>query len=212
MDGLKELIDGFVLPKVSVQTMSEYMDVLNEHDAAHYYLLPTLETIDAFSDSELTRIRQVMDVVKDRVLCLRIGGNDLMGLMGIKRMPGLTIYDTPVRNIIDKILLAFRPYGYELSSPVFDYIDDRVTLQNELIQDINYGFFAKTAIHPSQVGLIDNAYREYLELNSELADELINRNKSAVYQRDGQMLEATCHYNWAKRTLLLKANIPKQAA
>jgi citrate lyase beta subunit len=207
MNGLRGLIDGFVLPKANAETLAEYIQVLKDNDASEFYILPTLETSDVFEEGLLINIRCVMDASPNPVLCVRIGGNDIMGLMGIKRMPGLTIYETPVRHIIDKILIAFRPHGYEISSPVFDYIDDRVTLARELAQDLNYGMFAKTAIHPAQVSLIENAYREYLELNSSHAEELLQENVSAVYQRDGQMMEATCHHNWAKRTMMLHQNV-----
>lgn len=201
MQGI-EKIDGFVLPKATPDSLLEYKRVLSENNVKRRYsLLPTLETREALSNQGLQEIRKVLDTFKDDVACIRIGGNDLMNLLGIKRMPGLTIYETPVRNIIDSIIIEFRTHGYEISAPVFDYIDDRVTLERELKQDINYGFFAKTAIHPRQVLIIDSMFREYLDNYSKIAESLVEETQRAVYQDEGQMMEVTCHMNWAKRTL-----------
>lgn len=200
MEGI-EKVDGFVLPKATPESLVSYRQALKFYSGKkRFALMPTLETADVLSAEGLKAIRHTLDAFKDDIACVRIGGNDLMNLLGIKRMPGLTIYETPIRAIIDNIIVQFRPYGYELSAPVFDYIDDRSTLAREMAQDLNYGFFAKTAIHPSQVQVIDTVFREYLENNADKARGVIQESDRAVYQEDGQMMEITCHGNWAKRT------------
>jgi len=207
-----ENIDGFVLPKATIESLSLYREKLKQYKGNHRFsLMPTLETKEAISPDSLSKIREELDLFKSDISCLRIGGNDLMNILGIKRMPGNTIYETPVRNIIDNIILQFRPYGYEISGVVFDYIDDRTTLCRELEQDLNYGFFAKTAIHPEQAPLIENAFREYLELNEEKALGVMKATR-AVYQEDGQMMELTCHAKWAQRTALLSQGMNKSIA
>lgn len=202
MEGI-EKIDAFVLPKATPETLVEYRNVLKANRTKKRFgLMPTLETKDALNLNGLQSIRQTMDVFADDIVCVRIGGNDIMNLLGIKRMPGLSIYETPVRHIIDCIVVEFRTHGYEISAPVFDYLDDRITLEKELAQDINYGFFAKTAIHPDQIPIITQAYNSYLETNSAIAEDLLSEKSRAVYQQGGQMMEVTCHSNWAKRTAL----------
>lgn len=207
MEGV-EKIDGFVLPKATVSSLSEYIKILEEFKQKNlkegkehkvFMIMPTLETPEAMSIKGLQDIRIKLEEIKEQIVCLRIGGNDLMGILGIKRMPGLTIYETPIRAVIDMIITEFRPFGYEVSAPVFDYIDDRTTLYREMEQDLNYGFFAKTAIHPQQIPVIDSAYREYLECNALKATQLVKED-TAIYQDDGQMMEKTCHFNWAVRT------------
>jgi citrate lyase beta subunit len=201
MDGI-EKIDGFVLPKATSESLLEYRKVFKKNASnKRFSLLPTLETKEALSNQGLQSIRQTMDSFKDDIVCIRIGGNDLMNILGIKRMPGLTIYETPVRNVIDNIIIEFRTHGYEISAPVFDYIDDRITLEKELRQDINYGFFAKTAIHPSQISIIELFFKEYLSEYSAIAESLVTETSRAVYKSEGQMMEVTCHMNWAKRTV-----------
>lgn len=194
-------IDGFVLPKATPKSLIDYRRALKKYKGQNRFsLMPTLETMEVLSPEGLKAIRLTLDTFKEDIACVRIGGNDLMNLLGIKRMSGLTIYETPIRNIIDNIIIQFRPYGYELSAPVFDYIDDRTTLKRELQQDLNYGFFAKTAIHPTQVPVIDSVFREYIETNADKALGVIGEFDRAVYQEGGQMMEITCHGNWAKRT------------
>lgn len=200
MNGI-EKIDGFVLPKATPESLIKYRQALKANRCAKRFgLMPTLETKDALNPQGLQAIRHTLDSFKDDIVCLRIGGNDIMNILGIKRMPGLTIYETPVRNIIDNIVVEFRTNNYEVSAPVFDYIDDRKTLERELAQDINYGFFAKTAIHPDQIPVINESYCSYLKTNGGIAKGVISEKNKAVYKEDGQMMEVTCHRNWASRT------------
>ncbi|AYO20192.1 ATP/GTP-binding protein [Vibrio owensii] len=162
-----------------------------------------LESLDVMEPLKLPQIRESLNKIKGDVICLRIGGNDLFNILGIKRMPKQTIYDTPLRIIIENLIINFRPYGYELSSPVFDMIDDQETLNKELTLDVNYGFFGKTAIHPKQVSIIEDFFKSYSVSHIEQADSVFKEYTTAVYRMNGQMMEVTCHSNWAKRTISL---------
>lgn len=201
-----EKIDGFVLPKINLETLEAYESVIRESGHTKKFLLmPTLETREVFDVADLVRIRNRMcDLRRTHpIVCIRIGANDILNLLGIKRMPGLTIYDTPVGQVIDHIVTVFRPYDFEISAPVFDYIDDRVTLSREVRKDLTYGFYAKTAIHPSQIDVIEMEFYQFLESNVEKANAVLNESDRAVFQEDGQMMEITCHGNWARRTIAL---------
>jgi citrate lyase beta subunit len=115
-------------------------------------------------------------------------------------MKGMTIYDTPLRSIIDQLIILFRPAGFELSAPVFDNIDDLETLQREVMIDLAYGFYAKTAIHPSHIKIIENAFSQFTESHLVQAERVLDDNSSAVFKFNGQMMEQTCHKSWAERT------------
>ncbi|MFT6914110.1 MAG: citrate lyase beta subunit [Motiliproteus sp.] len=203
MEGIDK-IDGFVIPKADSRSLPGFKRLLSGTDV-NFSVMPTLESVEVLDPTALPHIRKQLAGF-DNVLCLRIGGNDLMNLMGLKRLPGMTAYETPLRTIIDQLVIAFRPYGFELSAPVFDFIDDRSTLISEIKRDISYGLLNKTAIHPSQINIIQNEYVNYTEGHVEKARELLKDNVKAVFRLDGQMLERTCHSNWAKRTLLLANN------
>jgi len=201
MPGVQHL-DGFVLPKADLNTLLEYKKVLSRSSAS-FAIMPTLETLQVLDTVALPRIRTLLDQFGHRILCLRIGGNDLLNLMGLKRLPNLTAYDTPLRLVMDQLVLAFRPFGYNLSAPVFDFIDDEKTLVAEVARDISYGFYAKTAVHPKQISIIESQYAAYLECHKKQAEALLDKDVKAVFLMDGEMMEKSCHSNWALRTLQL---------
>lgn len=197
-----ELFSGIVLPKSDSETLPSYQEVL-ALAPKHFVLMPTLETLEATQNGRLPVIRQLIEKLPRPSICIRIGGNDFMNLIGLKRQPGTTIYDTPLRLIIEQIVWAFRPYGFELSSPVCDCIDDIVTLRREVESDIRFGFYAKTAIYPKQIKEIESLFKAYSQANIDMARAVLDESSAAVFQQSGQMLERTCHANWASRVLSL---------
>ena len=55
-----------------------------------------------------------------RILVLRIGGNDLLNLLGLRRQRGHTLYETPLGAVIARLVTTFKPHGFRLSAPVFE--------------------------------------------------------------------------------------------
>ena len=196
-------IDGFVLPKFDLHTIDLYKKVIQEQQHNHFSYMPIIETAQAFDPRAMTRLRKSLQTWGDKVICLRIGGNDLMNLLGIKRMQGMTTYDTPLRSVIDQLIINFRPEGFELSAPVFDLVDDLETLKKEVMIDLAYGFYAKTAIHPSQIEVIESAFSSFSASHRNQAESVLNNNSAAVFKFNGQMMEKTCHKSWATRTIKL---------
>jgi citrate lyase beta subunit len=127
---------------------------------------------------------------------LRIGGNDLMNLLGIRRPRQLTLYDTPLGNVISQLVTVFKPYHFSLSAPVFEYLNDDDTLQKEIQRDLAYGLIGKTAIHPSQIAHIEAAYAVELE-DYEMAIKLIDSAAPAVFKMHHAMCEVATHRQWA---------------
>ncbi|MDE1461607.1 aldolase/citrate lyase family protein [Spartinivicinus poritis] len=197
-------IKGFVIPKIDHSNVHEYKEAVEDSGKNAFYLMPTIETEIAFDNQELIQLRKFIDTFPVGIPCFRIGGNDLLSLLGIKRPDYVTIYETPVRIAIDNCITAFRPFGYQLSAPVFEYIDDKnlPLLKKELMLDRAYGFLNKTAIHPVQVDLI----QEILSVKNEeldLAKKIILHQDKAVFKADGQMCEPSTHINWAKKVLAI---------
>ena len=52
-----------------------------------------------------------------RILCLRIGGNDLLSALRLRRPPGVTLYVTPLGTLIDCLVGLCKPAGYTSSPP-----------------------------------------------------------------------------------------------
>jgi citrate lyase beta subunit len=198
-----DAVDGIVLPKVTPEELPMLAEVVSQ--LPQLCLMPTIETADAFDRRRLIKLRNALEQVINPVLCLRVGGNDLLRLLGLKRPKWLTLYDTPLRAVINDIIVTFRPAGYEISAPAFEHLDSPETLIREVELDVAHGLLSKTAIHPLQIPIIEQAYRVSLE-EREMAERILAPDALAVFRYAGQMCEPATHRPWAKR-LLLRAEL-----
>jgi citrate lyase beta subunit len=153
-----EAIDGFVLPKVDPDNLSHYLEQLSEFPTLA--IMPTIETAVAFDVQELRRIRRLLSAssVRPKVLSIRVGGNDLLQLIGVRRSPKRTIYETGIGPVIAQIVSVFRPEGFNLTAPVFEGLNHPDVLKDEVERDLDHGLFGKTAVHPMQVPIIEGVY------------------------------------------------------
>jgi citrate lyase beta subunit len=188
-------IDGFVLPKFDTDVFHAYFDQLK---GTHFKIMPTLETQRVFDVGAMCELRQALlqDDILPNILMLRIGGNDLMNLLGIRRPRLLTLYETPLGNVISKLVTVFKPYQFSLSAPVFEYLNDYETLQKEIQRDLAYGLCGKTAIHPEQIADIEAAYAVDL-VDYEMAVKLVDNAAPAVFKMHHAMCEVSTHRQWA---------------
>ncbi|HNY30386.1 MAG TPA: HpcH/HpaI aldolase/citrate lyase family protein [Fibrobacteria bacterium] len=197
------LLTGFVLPKVHAGNFPAYWSLL---EGTRHLLMPTLETREAFSESSMTELRRLMsdDGIRRRIACLRIGGNDLLSLLGLRRPRGKTVYQTPIGDVIARLVTWFRPWGFQLAAPVFEYLDDAGTLSEELEIDRDWGLCPKAAIHPDQVGRIEEFHRVHpAELDA--AVKILQAGSTAVFRFQDSMCEPATHLNWA-RTVVIAAD------
>ena len=196
MPGVDRL-DGFVLPKVTRSILPEYLDLLRGHQ---HCIMPTLETKEVFDEREMIALREMIEheAVASRILTLRIGGNDLLSLLGMRRPRGKTLYQTPLGQVIARLVTTFKPSGFNLSAPVFEYLEDRETLLREVGEDMDHGLVGKTAVHPDQVPHIESCYRVHAH-DLEMADRILAHDAPAVFKMHGSMCEPSTHRNWAQR-------------
>ncbi len=196
MPGVDKLT-GFVLPKSTRHNFDAYFRQVR--DTAHL-LMPTLETAEVFNDDEMREFRKVLEApgVRSRILALRIGGNDLLALLGLRRPRGMTIYRTPLGPVIARLVTTFRPYGFVLTAPVFEHLDLPELLDQEVLEDIAYGMVGKTAIHPTQIAPIEQHYRVKPH-DLEAARAILDVNAPAVFKMHDSMCEVTTHRAWAQR-------------
>jgi citrate lyase beta subunit len=192
-----EKLTGFVLPKVTRHNFDTYFRLVR--DTSHV-LMPTLETAEVFSDSEMQQLRAVFDApgVRNRILCLRIGGNDLLALLGLRRPRSMTIYRTPLGPVIARLVTTFRPWGFALTAPVFEYLDLPELLDQEVLEDLAYGMVGKTAIHPTQIGPIEQHYQVRPQ-DLAVARAILDDASPAVFRMDDAMCEVATHRAWAER-------------
>ena len=192
-------IDGFVLPKFTEDVFNDYLDQLRD---TTFKVMPTLETKEVFNVNAMTNLCQglLQSDMAENVLMLRIGGNDLMNLLGLRRERASTIYETPLGHIIAQLVTIFKPYGFSLSAPVFEYLDDPHTLLREMKMDLAYGLIGKTAIHPTHVPMIEEAFKVNIE-DYEMALSLSDLDAPAVFRMHDAMCEVATHQQWATQIL-----------
>jgi citrate lyase beta subunit len=190
-------LSGFVIPKATRHNFDAYFRQVRDTD---HMLMPTLETAEVFSDSEMQQFRAVLEApgVRNRILALRIGGNDLLALLGLRRPRGMTIYRTPLGPVIARLVTTFRPYGFALTAPVFEHLDIPELLDQEVAEDIAYGMVGKTAIHPTQIDPIEQHYKVKPH-DLAVAQAILDESSPAVFRMHDSMCEVATHRAWAER-------------
>ncbi len=194
---LNHTYSGMILPKFTLHDLKQWMDIL----PPNINLMPTLETKEIFDMGHNMELNQALKYDFHKTLCLRIGGNDLLSCLHLRRPKNSTIYQTPVGMLIAQLAGLFIPAGFQLSSPVCEHIDRTQLLMDELCQDMNNGIYTKTAIHPSQIEYIHRAF----QINSEEfheAQQILAQDAKSVFKSHGSMLEPATHRNWAEMILL----------
>jgi len=190
-------LTGFVIPKATRHNLDSYIKLVRGTD---HMLMPTLETAEVFSESEMEAFRDLLQSpgIRNRILALRIGGNDLLALLGLRRPRGMTIYRTPLGPAIARLVTIFRPYGFALTAPVFEHLDLPELMNQEVQEDLAYGMVGKTAIHPTQVAPIEAHYKVKPQ-DLEAARAILDPNSPAVFKLHESMCEVATHRAWAER-------------
>jgi len=198
-------IDGFVLPKVWLDNLPLYFKLLELH--RNFKVMITLETKEVFNLNQLCRLRDTLveKQYKNRIFTIRIGGLDLLNILGIRRACDRTIYDTPISHCINQVVTTFKPYGFNLSAPAYECFKNFKTLQKETELDLLHGLVSKTAIHPSQIEIIQSAYKVSIH-DLETARTLIDPESPAIFRLYDRMCEKATHLNWAQG-IVERANI-----
>jgi len=194
-----EHVSGFVIPKADAITLPAYCDQLLGRS---FRIMPVLETSSIFDDAGRIALREYLNAspLRRAILALRIGGNDLLRLLGLKRRPGISIYQTPLGTLIPQLVMCFRPHGYQLTGVVCDSLDDTELLQQEARQDALMGLIGKTAIHPQQIPIIEREFA-ISQADVSVAHEILKQSTSAVCAFERMMLEKIVHEEWARQTL-----------
>lgn len=192
-------LTGFVLPKITRHNFDSYWRLLRHTE---HLLMPTIETAEAFDDAEMQGLRTALEApgVRHRILALRIGGNDLLALLGLRRPRGMTIYRTPLGPVIARLVTIFRPYGFMLTAPVFEYLDLPELLDQEVLEDLAYGMVGKTAIHPTQIAPIEQHFK-VTPHDLAVARAILDVAAPAVFRMHDAMQEVATHRAWAERTI-----------
>lgn len=190
------LIDGFVLPKVDMKSLADWR-LASQNYADDKFIMPTLETAQIFHATHNDELAIALtESFSQEILALRIGGNDLLSCLRMRRLPDVTLYESPVGALIYRLLGCFVPHGFYLTAPVFEFLDKQALLQQEVNKDVQLGLVGKTVIHPNQIPIIQNSFKVKSEEFSQ-AQAILQIDAKAVFKQDNMMLEPATHKNWA---------------
>jgi citrate lyase beta subunit len=126
------VLDGFVLPKFTAATGTEYLHALDDADRMAGTALLAMPVIESgavlYAETrvdELTRLRALLHRDRRRILAVRLGATDLCALYGLRRSPDLSIYDVKVVSslISDVVNVLGRAdgSGFTVTGPVWEY-------------------------------------------------------------------------------------------
>lgn len=191
-------IDGLVLPKFTQASLSGWWNVVQD---THLCMMPTLETEEVFDVLQMQALATtlVAHPCHQRIIALRVGGNDLMNVISLRRPRNLTLYDGPMGYVVKMLVSVFAPRDFALTAPVCEHIDDHAIMDRELALDIAHGLVGKTAIHPNQIETIEKAL---MVSSGEHSDALrILNSTQAVFKSQGAMCEPATHRRWAAAIL-----------
>lgn len=204
VDVLKALLDmngrenlaGIVIPKATRRNLDAYLQCLQPDDP--WQVMLTLETAEVFDSIEMTSLRTVLQQApwRRRILSLRFGGNDLLQLLGLRRSRNRTIYASPLGQVIHQLVTTFRPHGFNITGPVYEFLDGRTVLARETRRDLASGLFGKSAIHPDQLAVIEAQYRVHAR-DLEAAERILDDAAAPVFRFDDAMCEPATHRAWA---------------
>ena len=194
-----EKISGFVFPKVDLINFNDYFSLVAK---SGFKNMLTLESKDVFEQAKMCLLRDKLLAANYNhdILALRIGGNDLLQHLGLRRPTDRTLYDTPLGFVIYQLIHVFKPYGFELTAPVFEHLNKNELLIKETQQDISCGLVGKTAIHPDQLNIIEACFRvDYNDVA--VAEAILDKEALAVFKMNDSMCEIATHKIWADNVL-----------
>ncbi len=211
-------LDGFILPKFSNSNAKAYKEAIlriNTISSKTIYVMPTIESPDVlYAETRintLTDIKKAVDDIKDYVLNIRIGGSDFCQVYGLRRNVNQTIYDVGLINFTMLDILNVFLRDYVVAAPVWEFFKGGYEgwqdgLKRELELDKLNGFIGKTAIHPSQLRTIKEAFmvdeNDYVD-----AKDILNWENHLLGVKNGtmqgRMNELKTHEKWAKKIIAL---------
>ncbi len=190
-----ERITGFVFPKLDISNVDDYFSLVV---GKGFKNMPTLETKAVFEQAKMSALRDdlITKNYQQEILALRIGGNDLLQYLGLRRTKDKTVYETPLGQVIYQLINTFKPYGFELTAPVFEHLNNPSLLAQETLHDISCGLIGKTAIHPQQIIEIEQSY-QVKEADLIVAQAILDDSAAAVFKMNDSMCEVATHRVWA---------------
>lgn len=214
----KAYISGIIIPKANAVLLKAFVEILNNIGLEDFYIALIIESKDfIYKEIKEAYFRQLYSGIlnyKDRVISIRIGLTDVLGMYKLRRNKNFCIYDnliatsfiSDVINYLDREEIDI-PISAGVSE-LFNMDDEKIRnlYIKELMLDKYHGFVGKTVIHPKQIELVQAmstvTYEDYID-----AEEIIENYHSEVGVGksicEDKMNEYKPHYKWAKKIMKL---------
>ena len=193
-----EKIDGFVLPKFGLENAERYLSLIqNSKSNMQHHIMPSIEGEELFDVAKLIRLRDILMPYKEQIVAVRFGAEDMLRQLGLRRDCSMSLYDMCAPSqVIANVLMTFKPYGFDVSAPVYRCYKDIEGFEAEVKRDLAEGLVSKTIIHPDQIGPLEQVYR--VTSGEVAAAEALLGCDSAVFAQQGTMAEVKTQTRWAE--------------
>ena len=180
-----DALDGFILPKFSLQNADAYLDALQ---GKQHYFMPSIEGRELFDGDALRLLRDKLLVYRSKIILIRFGLEDMLRQLSMKRDSKESIFDFAVgASVLGNFLTIFKSVGFGVSGGVYPYFRDVQGFKKDALRDIKEGLFSKTIIHPSQIDALHELY-QVTQREFDDAQELL-KNENSVINLNGSMGE-----------------------
>ncbi|MBE6878053.1 MAG: hypothetical protein E7488_02665 [Ruminococcaceae bacterium] len=216
-DCFKDVLTGFILPKFFIDNCDEYIEIIKENrtygddDFRYMPIFESDKMVNILTRGQhLMTVKEKLDQIKEVVLNIRVGGNDLSHAFGLRRPVEKTIYDVkPVERILTDVVSVFS-MEYVVSGPVWEYYSGegwQEGMEREMQLDLISGFIGKTVIHPNQIKVVNDMLKVEKE-DFEDAKQILGWDDDSsklvsASSTSSRMNEYNTHFNWAKKILTL---------
>ena len=215
LSGVSTVLSGFILPKFYTDNILDYIETIDSiSQSSDFFYMPIFEShamvVPTTRLDHLAQLKEELSRVSSRILNLRVGGNDLSHVFGLRRGVSDTIYDLqPVARILLDVVATFGT-EYVISGPVWEYYagDGWDTgLERELHLDMLNGFIGKTVIHPNQIPVVNQqlqvSSQDYADACNILSWDLDSATLVSGSANAARMNEFKTHSNWASKIVAL---------
>lgn len=189
-----EKIDGFILPKFSLENAESYLELLKN---TKHCLMPSIEGKELFDGSKLIKLRDILLHHSNRIILIRFGLEDMLRQLTMRRKCEDSIFDFSVTHtILGNFIAIFKSAGFSISGGVYPCFKNTKGFEKDVLRDLKEGLFSKTIIHPNQIELINELYKvEKKDLDEALA--VIHSSKE-VFNQSGKMAEKITMLNYSQ--------------
>lgn len=214
----RDYITGVIIPKANSYILESFIDILDGFGLDDMYIMPIIETkefiYEELKEKSFSDLYKMILKNKDRVLGIRIGLTDILGLYGIRRSRKLSIYENIIATSFMKDVINYLNRD-DLDIPISGGVSELFNMDDDYIRhkyieeielDKYHGFVGKTVIHPKQISIVQALYAVTYEDYMDAKEIIENYNTKIGVKKSlagDKMNEFKPHYKWANKIMKL---------